>query len=89
MSTNLINEKCPNNDTKVNSLSAVVDKSIAPLSGRYRSKSLSSDKLNKCNEDRAAILEDVEAVHITEKSPSGCLIGNKIMEQDNQLTVNG
>lgn len=89
MSGNIISETQPN-DGKFNGLSAFTDKSLAPLNGRYRSKSLSSDKLNKTNEDRAAILEDVEAHHITAKSETpGCLIGNSIMDQGGQPTVNG
>lgn len=84
MSSNLYNEKYPN-DSKVNSL--LSDKNLAPLNGRYRSKSLSSDKLNKTNEDRAVILEDVEAQHFTEKSETpGCLIKNGIMDQGGQIS---
>ncbi|XP_030032602.1 zinc transporter 2 isoform X2 [Manduca sexta] len=89
MSSNIISEKF-HNDTKLNSLSAFTDKSLAPINGRYRSKSLSSDKLNKTNADRAAILEDVEAHHIADRFETpGCLVGNKIMEQGGQPTVNG
>ncbi|XP_050345291.1 zinc transporter 2-like isoform X2 [Nymphalis io] len=79
------------NDSKLNGLSAaLVDKGLTPLSGRYRSKSLSSDKLNKTNADRAAILEDVEAHYITDKLETpGCLVINKIMEQKTQSTLNG
>lgn len=89
MSSNLFNEKYPN-DSKLNSFSALSDKSLAPLNGRYRSKSLSSDKLNKTNEDRAAILEDVEVQHITEKSETpGCLIRNETMAQGGHITLNG
>ncbi|XP_047528073.1 zinc transporter 2-like isoform X1 [Vanessa atalanta] len=79
------------NDSKLNGLSAaLVDKGLTPLSGRYRSKSLSSDKLNKTNADRAAILEDVEAHYITDKLETpGCLVKNKIMEQGTQSTLNG
>ncbi|XP_059056232.1 proton-coupled zinc antiporter SLC30A2-like isoform X1 [Achroia grisella] len=91
MSTNIICDKYQN-DTKLNGLtiSAFADKSLAPINARYRSKSLSSDKLNNSNEDRAAILEDVEAHHITAKmeTPS-CLVQNRIMDQGAQLTVNG
>ncbi|CAH0592766.1 unnamed protein product [Chrysodeixis includens] len=82
MSSNIISDKYPN-DTKLNSLSAFTDKSLAPINGRYRSKSLSSDKLNKTNADRAAILEDIEDHHVSEKSETpGCLVGNRITEQD-------
>lgn len=89
MSSNKINEKPPN-DGKLNGLSAFTDKTLAPLNSRYRSKSLSSDKLNKTNEDRAAILEDVEAHHITARSETpGCLIGNSVINQGGQPTVNG
>lgn len=74
MSSNIISEKCPN-DTKLNGLSAFADKSFAPMNSRYRSKSLSSDKLNQANTDRVAILEDVETHHIAEKSETpGCLV---------------
>ncbi|XP_028161399.1 zinc transporter 2-like isoform X3 [Ostrinia furnacalis] len=66
------------------------DKSLAPINGRYRSKSLSSDKLNQTNADRAAILEDVEAHHIAEQSETpGCLVQNRIMEQGSQTKMNG
>ncbi|KAL0901116.1 hypothetical protein ABMA27_006435 [Loxostege sticticalis] len=89
MSTNIINEKCLN-DTKLNGLSAFTDKSLAPINGRYRSKSLSSDKLNQSNADRAAILEDVEAHHIAEHSETpGCLVQNRIMEQESHTKMNG
>ncbi|CAF4861870.1 unnamed protein product [Pieris macdunnoughi] len=79
------------NDTKNNSLSgAFADKSVSQLNGRYRSKSLSSDKLSQLNADRAAILEDVDTEYLTEKSETpGCLVKNKIMEQDTQATING
>ncbi|XP_072938755.1 proton-coupled zinc antiporter SLC30A2-like isoform X2 [Epargyreus clarus] len=90
MSSNIISENYQN-DTKLNGLSAAfADKSLAPINGRYRSKSLSSDKLNKTNADRAAILEDVEAQYVTEKSETpGCLIKNKIMEDGAQPKLNG
>lgn len=89
MSSNLLNEKL-SNDGKLIVFSVLTDKSLAPLNGRYRSKSLSSDKLNKTNEDRAAILEDVEAHHITAKSETpGCLIGDRVMDQEKHPTVNG
>lgn len=84
----IITEKYPN-ETKLNSFSAF-DKTLAPINSRYRSKSLSSDKLNKTNADRAAILEDVEAHHITAKLETpGCLVGNSIMAQGGQPTING
>ncbi|CAK1540353.1 unnamed protein product [Leptosia nina] len=78
------------NDTKLNSVSgAFVDKSPASLNGRYRSKSLSSDKLNELNADRAAILEDMDVEYLTDKSETpGCLVKNKIMEQGTQA-ING
>ncbi|XP_053610133.1 proton-coupled zinc antiporter SLC30A2-like isoform X2 [Plodia interpunctella] len=90
MSSNLISEKY---DSKLNGLSAFADKSFAPINGRYRSKSLSSDKfmdkLNKSNADRAAILDDVESHHITDKLETpGCLVSNSIMDQGAQPTVN-
>lgn len=89
MSSIIYNEKPPN-DGKPTCLSALTDKTLAPLNGRYRSKSLSSDKLNKTNEDRAAILEDVESHHITARSETpGCLIGSRVMDQGGQPTVNG
>lgn len=89
MSSNIISDKYAN-DTKLNSFSAFTDKSLAPINGRYRSKSLSSDKLNKTNADRAAILEDVEDHHVTEKSETpGCLVGNRITEQGGHNTMNG
>ncbi|XP_039754847.1 zinc transporter 2-like isoform X2 [Pararge aegeria] len=83
MSSKIINES--QHDGKLNGLSvALTDKGLTPLSGRYRSKSLSSDKLNKTNADRAAILEDVEAHYITERSETpGCLVIKKIMDQGN------
>ncbi|KAM3958611.1 proton-coupled zinc antiporter SLC30A2-like [Aphomia sociella] len=90
MSSNLINDMYQN-DTKLNGLniSAFADKNFAPLNARYRSKSLSSDKLNNSNADRAAILEDVEAHHIAEKLETpGCLVQNKIMDQGAQSTTN-
>lgn len=84
----LINEKYQN-DGKLNGLSAYSDKNLAPINPRYRSKSLSSDKLNKTNEDRAAILEDVESHHVSEKLETpGCLV-NRIMENGGQTTMNG
>lgn len=89
MSANIISEKCQN-DTKLNGLSAFTDKSLAPINGRYRSKSLSSDKLNQANADRVAILEDVETHHITEKSETpGCLVQNRMMENGSQPKANG
>lgn len=88
MSSNIISDKY--HDQKLNGLSAFADKSFSPINGRYRSKSLSSDKLNQNNADRAAILEDVEAHHITAKLETpGCLVQNKIMDQGGQPTVNG
>ncbi|XP_045497023.1 zinc transporter 2-like isoform X1 [Colias croceus] len=92
MSSNIINDNYQN-DTKLNSLSAsFADKTLTPLNGRYRSKSLSSDKLNKANNaDRAAILEDVDAEYVTENSETpGCLVIKKgIMDQEAQSTLNG
>ncbi|OWR46683.1 hypothetical protein KGM_206380 [Danaus plexippus plexippus] len=83
MSSNRINENI--HDAMLNGLSAF-DKGLTPLSGRYRSKSLSSDKLNKTNADRAAILEDVEAHYMTDKTETpGCLVINKIMEQEKSM----
>ncbi|XP_045459879.1 zinc transporter 2-like [Melitaea cinxia] len=77
-------------DSKLNGLSSVVDKGLTPLNGKYRSKSLSSDKLNKSNADRAAILEDVEAQYVADKLETpGCLVINNIMEQGTQSTLNG
>lgn len=88
MSSNIISDKY-SNDTKLNSFSAITDKSLAPINGRYRSKSLSSDKLNKTNADRAAILEDIEDHHVSDKSETpGCLVGHKIMDEATQTTVN-
>lgn len=77
------------NDTKLNGVSAtIVEKSFPPLNPKYRSKSLSTDKLNTNNADRAAILEDIEAQYVTDKleTPS-CLVKNKIMESHS--TLNG
>ncbi|KAJ8736003.1 hypothetical protein PYW08_006659 [Mythimna loreyi] len=89
MSSNKISDKYAN-DTKINSFSAFTDKNLAPINGRYRSKSLSSDKLNKTNADRAAILEDVEDHHITEKSETpGCLVGHRVSEQGGHIIMNG
>ncbi|KAL4718536.1 hypothetical protein ACJJTC_007172 [Scirpophaga incertulas] len=89
MSSNLVIEKCQN-DTKLNGLSALTDKGFAPLNSRYRSKSLSSDKLNQANADRAAILDDVEAHHIAEKTETpGCLVQNNNMDTGAQLKMNG
>ncbi|CAG9581962.1 unnamed protein product [Danaus chrysippus] len=83
MSSNRINENI--HDAMLNGLSAL-DKGLTPLSGRYRSKSLSSDKLNKTNADRAAILEDVEAHYVTDRTETpGCLVINKIMEQEKSM----
>lgn len=77
-------------DSNLNGLSGVVDKGLTPLNGKYRSKSLSSDKLNKSNADRAAILEDVEAQYVADKLETpGCLVINNIMEQGTQSTLNG
>lgn len=86
-----VSDNCYQNDTKVNSLSAAfTDISATQLNGRYRSKSLSSDKLNQLNADRAAILEDVDTEYLTEKSETpGCLVKNQIMEQESQPTVKG
>lgn len=69
-------------DARVNGLSATIEKSL-PLNARYRSKSLSTDKLNTNNADRAAILEDIEANYVTDKleTPS-CLVRNKIMQSN-------
>ncbi|XP_045780879.1 zinc transporter 2-like isoform X1 [Maniola jurtina] len=87
MSSKIINEK--QNDVKLNGLS-VLDRGLTPLNARYRSKSLSSDKLNRTNADRAAILEDIEAHYITEKSETpGCLVIKKIMDPGTNTTVNG
>lgn len=89
MSYNIVTEKYEN-DGKLNGLSAFSDKNLAPINGRYRSKSLSSDKLNKSSVDRTAILEDVETNHVSEKSETpGCLVQNKIMEQGSHNTMNG
>ncbi|CAG9796294.1 unnamed protein product [Diatraea saccharalis] len=89
MSTNKISEKIQN-DTKQNGLSAFTDKNFPPLNGRYRSKSLSSDKLNQTNADRAAILEDVEAHYITDKADTpGCLVQNRNMDTNTQPKLNG
>nr|XP_049692109.1 zinc transporter 2-like isoform X2 [Helicoverpa armigera] len=89
MSSNIISDKYPN-DVKLNSFSAFTDKSLAPINGRYRSKSLSSDKLNKTNADRAAILEDIEDHHVSEKSETpGCLVGNRVSDQGGHNTMNG
>uniref|UniRef100_A0A2A4JWG0 Zinc transporter 2-like n=1 Tax=Heliothis virescens TaxID=7102 RepID=A0A2A4JWG0_HELVI len=89
MSSNIISDKYAN-DTKLNSFSAFTDKSLAPINGRYRSKSLSSDKLNKTNADRAAILEDIEDHHVSEKSETpGCLVGNRVSDQGGHNTMNG
>ncbi|XP_014364946.2 zinc transporter 2 isoform X1 [Papilio machaon] len=88
MSSKIMNDNFQN-DTKLNGLSGTFgDKTLVPLNARYRSKSLSSDKLNQTNADRAAILEDVEAQYVTDKleTPS-CLIKNKIMNQGAQ-TIN-
>ncbi|CAH2102057.1 unnamed protein product [Euphydryas editha] len=77
-------------DSKLNGLCAVVDKGLTPLNGKYRSKSLSSDKLNKSNADRAAILEDIEAQYVADKLETpGCLVINKIMEQGSHSVLNG
>ncbi|XP_049882624.1 zinc transporter 2-like isoform X2 [Pectinophora gossypiella] len=87
MTSNIISEKYQN-DGKLNGLSAF-DKSLAPINGRYRSKSLSSDKLNNTNADRTAILEDVEDYHVTEKSETpGCLVANRIMD-NGEVAMNG
>ncbi|GBP62972.1 hypothetical protein EVAR_44025_1 [Eumeta japonica] len=82
MSSNKISEKCQN-DTKLNGISATfVDRGLVPLNGRYRSKSLSSDKLNGGNADRTAILEDVEAHDVSEKSETpGCLVQNRVVDK--------
>ncbi|CAH2050917.1 unnamed protein product, partial [Iphiclides podalirius] len=89
MSSNIVSDNYQG-DAKLNALSgALVDKTLVPLNARYRSKSLSSDKLNQTNADRAAILEDVEAHYVTERSETpGCLVRNKIMNQGAQ-TING
>ncbi|XP_013175841.1 PREDICTED: zinc transporter 2-like isoform X1 [Papilio xuthus] len=88
MSSKIMNDNFQN-DTKLNGLSGTFgDKTLVPLNARYRSKSLSSDKLNQTNADRAAILEDVEAQYLTDKSETpSCLIKNKIMNQGAQ-TIN-
>lgn len=89
MSSNIVSEKYQN-DGKLNGFSAFSDKNLTPINGRYRSKSLSSDKLNKTSADRAAILEDVETNHVSEKSETpGCLVQNKIMKQGSHNTMNG
>lgn len=89
MSSNIVSEKYQN-DGKLNGVSAFADKNFAPINGRYRSKSLSSDKLNKTNADRTAILEDVETNHVSEKSETpGCIMRNKIIEQGSHNTMNG
>lgn len=89
MSSIVISDKY-SNDAKLNNFSAFTDKSLAPINGRYRSKSLSSDKLNKTNADRTAILEDIEDHHVTEKSETpGCLVGNGATDQRGQHTMNG
>lgn len=82
MSSKIINEKL-NDASKSNGLSVTLEnKGLTPLNARYRSKSLSSDKLNRTNADRAAILEDVEAQYITERSETpGCLVIKKVMDQ--------
>ncbi|CAK1602506.1 unnamed protein product [Parnassius mnemosyne] len=85
MSSNLISDNIQK-DAKLNGLSGTFgDKTLVPLNSRYRSKSLSSDKLNQTNADRAAILEDVEVQYVTDKSETpGCLIKNNIMDQGTQ-----
>ncbi|XP_068626234.1 proton-coupled zinc antiporter SLC30A2-like [Battus philenor] len=84
MSSNVISDSYQN-DTKCGLSGTLGDKASVPLNARYRSKSLSSDKLNQTNADRAAILEDVEAHYVTDKSETpGCLIKNKIMNQGAQ-----
>lgn len=89
MSSNIISDKYAN-DTKLNSFSAFTDKNLAPINGRCRSKSLSSDKLNKTNADRAAILEDIEDHHVSEKSETpGCLVGSRVSDQGGHNTMNG
>ncbi|CAB3241218.1 unnamed protein product [Arctia plantaginis] len=89
MSSNIIINDKYANELKLNSFSAITDKSLAPINGRYRSKSLSSDKLNKTNADRAAILEDIEDHHVSEKSETpGCLVGHRITDEQGQNTIN-
>lgn len=90
MSSNVISEKLQI-DTKLNGLSASFgDKGLTPLNGRYKAKSLSSDKLNESNADRAAILDDVEAHHVAEKSETpGCLVSNRVMDQGTPPPLNG
>lgn len=90
MSSNVISEKLQI-DTKLNGLSASFgDKGLTPLNGRYKAKSLSSDKLNETNADRAAILDDVEAHHVAEKSETpGCLVSNRVMDQGTPPPLNG
>lgn len=82
MSTNI--EK---SDSKLGGFSATfLDKGLTP---KYRSKSLSSDKLNSKGSyvDRAAILEDVESHHISDKHETpGCLVAG--MDRT-QPTLNG
>lgn len=74
---------------KCNGLSATFVEKGA-VNSRNRSKSLSSDKLNNTNADRAAILEDVEAHHITDKSETpGCLVQNRITDLGSQKKENG
>lgn len=76
-------------DGKYSGLSAnFLDKGLTP---KYRSKSLSSDKLNSkgSNVDRAAILEDVETQHVTAKHETpGCLVQNGLI-MDSSQAVNG
>ena len=69
-------------DARVNGLSVSLEKGL-PLNARYRSRSLSTDKLNTNNADRAAILEDIESHYVTDKfeTPS-CLVRNKIMQSN-------
>lgn len=87
MPSKIITEKCQN-ESKLNTLSSTfADKGFQPINSKFRSKSLSSDKLNSSNTDRAAILNDEEA-HDVSETP-GCLARNKIMDLNNQQTLNG
>lgn len=57
------------------------DRTLPPVNSRFRSRSLSGDKLDAPDADRTAILDDVEAVSET----PGCLVNNRPA----QLTING
>ncbi|CAG9136483.1 unnamed protein product [Plutella xylostella] len=87
MTSIMLDDKFQND--KCNGLSATFVEKGA-VNSRNRSKSLSSDKLNNTNADRAAILEDVEAHHITDKSETpGCLVQNRITDLGSQKKENG